>query len=99
MDRRGLGQSDFWSARYTGEITLPAVGTYTFYAYSDDGVRVFIDTAAIDDWSAHYPRWSTPGSFNNTVAGSKHRIRVEHFDQDLDALLHFYWIPPRPRCC
>jgi RHS repeat-associated protein len=91
----GLGQSDFWSARYTGEITLPAVGTYTFYAYSDDGVRVFIDdTAAIDDWSAHYPRWSTPGTFNNTVAGSKHRIRVEHFDQDLDALLHFYWVPP-----
>jgi len=90
----GLGRTDFWSARYTGEITLPSAGAYSFFAYSDDGVRIFVDdVAVVDDWFLG-SRYSAVGTFNNPVAGSRHRIRVEHFDYDLDSSLHLFWTPP-----
>jgi YD repeat-containing protein len=91
----GLPGADFWSGRYSGEISFPAVGTYSFSAYSDDGVRIFIDDqVVVNDWSPHPARYSAWGAFTNTVAGSRHRIRVEHFEHRLDALLYLVWVPP-----
>jgi beta-glucosidase len=40
-----------WSAKWTGSITAPATGEYTFSLTSDDGSRLFVGgTQVIDNW-------------------------------------------------
>lgn len=76
-----------WSARFTGDIIFPRTGTYTLQLDSDDGVRVYLDngdSALIDAWYDHRG-WSSNATFNNTVAGSRHRIQIEYYDNTLSA--------------
>lgn len=72
---------DGWSGRYTGEIILPTTGTWKLRA-SDDGVRVWVDDRVVsEDWFDHGPRFSPVGAEANPVAGTRHRIQVEYYDQ------------------
>jgi RHS repeat-associated protein len=89
-----------WGARLTGDINLTATGTYSFRAYSDDGVRLYIDdTAVVDDWNTGSPRSHTTGTFSNATTGY-HRIRLDYFNKavngtaDTDAVLQLYMTPP-----
>ncbi len=43
VDASGAAVVDWWSARFSGEILLPEVGKYQLFAWSDDGVRVYVD--------------------------------------------------------
>ena len=46
--------ADGFSARWTGQVTAPASGAYTFYTQSDDGVRLWLGgQLVIDNWTAH----------------------------------------------
>jgi YD repeat-containing protein len=67
----GITSAD-WSARYTGEITFPAAGTYTLKPNPSGFARVYIDDVKVVDTQT-----ATTGTYANAVAGSKHRIRVE----------------------
>jgi RHS repeat-associated protein len=90
----GSAQTDNWSARFTGEILLPQTGTYTFQLDSDDGVALTIDdTEIIYDWQDHNGFGPT-GTFNNTVANSRHRIQVDYYEHEHNAEIHLYWTPP-----
>ena len=90
----GSAQTDNWSARFTGEILFPQTGTYTFQLDSDDGVALTIDdTEVIYDWQDHNGFGPT-GTFNNTVANSRHRIQVDYYEHEHNAELHLYWTPP-----
>jgi RHS repeat-associated protein len=90
----GLPSADGWSARFTGEIDLPAANAdYGFHIYSDDGVRMFIDDKQVlADWTSHTAAW-THGTFHNDTAG-KHRIRVEYFDDTGWAHIQLDYSPP-----
>lgn len=45
---------DHFVARYSGTITVPVSGNYTFAKSSDDGLTVFIDGAmVINEWGLH----------------------------------------------
>jgi RHS repeat-associated protein len=91
----GLTTLTNWSARFTGEILLPSTGTYTFWTNSDDGSKLFIgDQQVVDFWSDHGPSMSNPGTFNNTVANSRHRIRIDYYQNGGGASLQLYWLPP-----
>lgn len=96
----GLGQPsgitpvDYWSGRFTGDITLPVSGTYSFRFLADDGVRLWIDDQLVVDWWGVHANWSPSGTFINTVAGSKHRIRVDYFEETVGASVRLYWTPP-----
>jgi hypothetical protein len=44
-------QLNQFSVRWTGQITPPASGKYTFYTFSDDGVRLWVNNRSlIDNW-------------------------------------------------
>lgn len=89
----GIPASAF-SARLTGDITLPATGTYTLGAHVDDGVRVYLDdTLLAESWIPGAARPIT-GTYNNTVAGSTHRLRVDYYNDRGAATLHLIWKPP-----
>ncbi len=89
-----------WGTRLTGDIHLGSVGNYTFRAYSNDGVRVWIDdTLVIDDWADGAPRSHAMTSgylgFNNTT-DSWHRIRVDYYNHvgATNATLQMFMTPP-----
>ncbi|MGH8974065.1 MAG: PA14 domain-containing protein, partial [Acidimicrobiia bacterium] len=85
---------DGWSARFSGEITLPATGTYSFRVSSDNGVRVFVDDVLVlEAWYDLYGL-SPTGTVANPTAGSRHRIRVEYYENTGGASLELQWAPP-----
>lgn len=89
---------DAFSARWTRYMDLTA-GTYTFYAATDDGVRVFVDDRLlIDAWR---PRSVTTDRATMTLAAGRHAFRVEYFDAGGAAAARFWWEqaaspPPAP---
>lgn len=87
----GLADTDTWSARLTGEIRLPSAGTYSFKAFSDDGLRVFIDDKMIiDDWSLG-AKWRAGIVNIDAAADSWHRIRVDYYDNTGNAQIDLQW--------
>jgi hypothetical protein len=66
-----------WSARWTGSFYFDA-GDYTFFASSDDGVRVYIDGhIVIDEWQEQSPQ-RHQNTFRGIGAGP-HTVTVEYF--------------------
>jgi glucose/arabinose dehydrogenase len=81
----GTGTDNF-SARWVGKISI-AAGTYTFWATSDDGMRVWVDGALIVD------RWASLGTtpVTRTVTGGLHTIRVEYWEGTGGAKVRLLW--------
>ena len=82
-----------FSVRWTGRL-LPVVdGTYTIYAASDEGVRVWIaGRQIVEDWTAHTLR-----EVRGTVALTADRsydLRVEYFDRKGAAAVTLSWSAP-----
>ncbi|MGI8686072.1 MAG: PA14 domain-containing protein [Acidimicrobiales bacterium] len=84
--------TDMWSARFTGEVNLPATGFYNFSAYTDNGVRIYVDDRLIGDFWANAPGF-TPSA---TVWGAAgwHRFRVDYHDTGGLAQLELRWSGP-----
>jgi len=71
--------SDHFSARWTGTIWFDSSRTWTFYARSDDGVRMWVDDSlVIDAWHDHSP---TTFSAARWLAAGDHSIRVEYYER------------------
>ena len=87
----GLGATDNFSARYTGEITFPGSG-YKLQVCGDDGTRAWLDDVLlIDNWTVVGCKQST---WTSAADGRPHRIRVEHKELTGSADVHLDWIPP-----
>jgi beta-glucosidase len=83
----GMQPGNF-SIRYRGTITPTKDETFTFYARSDDGVRVILDgKTIIDDWNDHGARVRTETL--GMKAGQKYELVVEYYDRGGEALLQF----------
>ena len=73
--------TDDFSVRWTGTITLPADGPVEFLYDSDDGIRIYIDGSIfVDEWvfrgMSAQPFSRTTGSLSAGV----HTVVVEHFE-------------------
>ncbi|WP_224372641.1 LamG-like jellyroll fold domain-containing protein [Hyalangium versicolor] len=85
------GRSEHTTARWTGRITAPATGDYTFYAIGDNGFRVFIDgTAVIDHWVGDWDIEQTSQTVH-LVAGEAHDFRLELFQDVGGANMFLRW--------
>ncbi|WP_160144983.1 glycoside hydrolase family 3 C-terminal domain-containing protein [Actinacidiphila yanglinensis] len=86
--------ADGFSARWTGTLTAPATGTYTFSATSDDGSRIYLDDKLIaDNWSDHASQAVTSTPIQLT-AGEPHSLRVEYYDNAQSASVTIGWSSP-----
>ncbi len=95
-----------WGLRLTGYIKLPEVGNHTFRLASDDGATLSIDdTLLTTDWTdggyrSHPNNTAANGVFNNTVANSWHRIRIDYYNKaagttlDTDGQIALYKTAP-----
>ncbi|MBP6771561.1 MAG: glycoside hydrolase family 3 C-terminal domain-containing protein [Gemmatimonadaceae bacterium] len=81
---------DWYSARWTGKITVPATGVRTIAVEGNDGYRLSIDgKRIIDNWQK-----SSFGSRSARVTlapGSTHDIVLEYFEATGNARLKLLW--------
>jgi hypothetical protein len=85
--------TDNFSARWTAKVQPRFSETYTFHAYTDDGVRVWVNGApVVDAWIPRAPTES-PGSID-LVAGQKYDIKVEYFELTGGATAQLSWSSP-----
>lgn len=85
--------ADGFSVRWTGRITPKTTGTYTFYADTDDGVRLWVDDKLlVDNWVTHAV---TENSATVTLkAGTQYGIRMEYFEKTGSAVAKLLWSGP-----
>jgi RHS repeat-associated protein len=84
--------ADTWSARWSGYVTVPAAGTWTFYGNTDDGHRIIVDGTYVDvDWAAHA---ATETSGSIALSAGRHEIAVEYYDSTSYASAVLSWAGP-----
>jgi len=80
--------ADRFSARWRGYWSFEA-GRYNMVAYSDDGVRVWVDGQRIvDNWVDQAP---TIASGEVYLTAGSHLIEVEYYDNREGAQVRVYW--------
>jgi beta-glucosidase len=83
----------YFSARWTGELVVPATGDYRLGVNADNGVRLFVDDKAIvDDWNRDGERTLTTPV--HLEAGRAYKIRMEYFHTDYESAAQLVWEPP-----
>src|SRR5439155_3526116 len=84
-----LGTTVF-SARWTGQLIIPASGTYLIGAISDDGMRVSLDGNVVaQSWADRAP--AETDSVPLTLARVPHRLVVEYYQNQGGAQFNLLW--------
>jgi len=84
------GQVDLFSAQWTGFIQPRYSGTYTFYAGSDDGSRLYVDgTLVVDAWV--YRGMTFSNGTINLVQGQNYSIIYQYFESGGGAGVELDW--------
>lgn len=76
---------------FTGKLNFPKDGEYTFYAASDDGVRIFIDEERVLNADGIHP--ADMRDSKKKFKKGEHAIRVEYFQAEGGAELYVGWKP------
>lgn len=85
------GRTENTTARWTGDITAPEDGDYTFAASGDNGFRLFIDgQVVIDHWE---PDWDNEQTSKPVAlkAGEPHTFKLEMFQDTGGANMFLRW--------
>ena len=81
--------ADQFSARWTGTFPFSA-GSYKFTATTDDGMRVFVDGAAIiDQW--HDQTSAATYTATPSLSAGTHEIKVEYYENAGSATAQVSW--------
>ncbi len=81
---------DTFSARWTGQVQAKYSEAYTFYTFSDDGVRLWVNNMlVINNWNDHGP---TENAGQITLAaGQKYSITMEFYENGYGATAKLSW--------
>lgn len=83
---------DTFSVRWTGQVQPEHTEPYSFYVYSDDGVKLWVDGNLIID------RWTTGGrgatGTVSMVGGVRYDIKLEYFENTSSATNTLFWWSP-----
>ena len=72
-------QNDNFGFRYTGYISVPTNGIYTFYTSSDDGSKLYIGTTMVVNNDGLHGNQETSGQIG--LLAGKHKVTVDFFEQ------------------
>ncbi len=79
-----------FSVRWTGYVQPMSSETYTFYTYTDEGVRLWVNgRKIIDNWKKHTAT-ENHGSIA-LVKGVKYDIKMEYYDKKGAAVARLLW--------
>lgn len=86
------GRADDVGAVYTGWISVPTTGTWTFYTHSDDGSRLLIGNTVVVLNDGLHPMVEKSGTI--ALESGKHAIRSEFFERGGGAGFIVSWAGP-----
>jgi|GEM_PF-1246856 len=84
---------DSFSVRWTGFVQPLFSQTYTFYANTDDGARLWVNGVLLVDKWVDQPVTEWSGTIALT-AGQKYSIKLEYYDNGGGALAKLSWSSP-----
>eukprot|EP00026_Physarum_polycephalum_P020837 Phypoly_transcript_23691.p1 GENE.Phypoly_transcript_23691~~Phypoly_transcript_23691.p1 ORF type:complete len:118 (+),score=16.88 Phypoly_transcript_23691:174-527(+) len=84
------GQVDHFSVRWTGLVQPRFSGTYTFYADSDDGARLYVNNAELVNQWVDRSLTENSGTIN-LVQGKNYSIVYEYFEDTGNAQVQMFW--------
>ncbi len=87
-----MGPDEF-SIRWNGRVLSDYSETYTFFTYTDDGVRLWVDGQLLIDYWVNQPPTEHSGTISLT-AGQKYDIRMEYYEKTQLALARLEWRSP-----
>jgi beta-glucosidase len=82
-----------WSAKWTGTVTAPSTGTYTFAVTSDDGSRLSVNGQQIINQWRDQPTSTASGSISLT-AGQPVAIELDYYQGGGGDNVSLAWAPP-----
>lgn len=89
-----LINSETFSIRWTGQVAVPAAGSYRFVTRSDDGVRLWLeDQLLIDNFTPH-PETEDRSAPITLNSGQSYNLRLEYFEHTALAVIRLMWIRP-----
>jgi beta-glucosidase len=81
---------DWYSARWTGTVTVPTAGVTRIGVEGNDGYRLYLDGQLIvDDWQKR--SFSTRTALVSLAPGSTHQVKLEYFETTGNARLRLVW--------
>ena len=90
----GSGLSRGIGIRMRGAIHFRAPGTYTFQAFSNDGIEMFLgDMRVVSDPVQHSDRLSKEASVEISAEGW-YPVRIDYFQRKGTAALQLFWTTP-----
>ena len=90
----GMPNKD-WTARWTGFITVPKSGDYTFSACSDDGARLWVNNEQlIDNWRVQVPMTISATKPLHLEAATRYPVKFEFWQGGGGALVRLGWKMP-----
>jgi len=85
--------ADQFSVRWIGQVQPRFSETYTFYTFSDDGVRLWVNNQLlIDNWTDHAP--TENAGFIALQAGNLYDIKMEMYENGGGAAASLSWSSP-----
>ncbi|MDB5895616.1 MAG: hypothetical protein JWQ88_3147, partial [Rhodoferax sp.] len=85
--------ADHFSARWTGLIEAPATGGIQLRAYSDDGVRLWVDgKLVLDNWVSHGATYDATSV--SMVSGKRYPIALDYYEATGGAAMRLEWKLP-----
>jgi regulation of enolase protein 1 (concanavalin A-like superfamily) len=83
---------DNWSAEWTGQASIPCSGTYQWCVTGDDGVRLWVDGALVDDGWVEQGPTTYCGANTSETAGTLHDIKFDYFQAGGGSVAQLQWI-------
>jgi hypothetical protein len=81
-------RKDFYAARFSGFIRIPATGVYTFFINSDDGSQFYLDGEQLVDNDGCHGDLEKSGS--KALAAGLHRVGINYFQNGSGQTLEVY---------
>jgi len=85
-------RDDFYGMQFSGKLTVPVAGLYTFYSQSDDGSRISINGQTIVSNDGRHAPIEKQG--NATLSAGQHDIVVDFFEYAGGDSLQVSWAGP-----
>jgi RHS repeat-associated protein len=90
-----LSGDDTFSVRWTGTVTAPATGVYTFTTSTDDGIRLWVGGQnVIDNWNYQNDLDPFSSGTVSLVAGQPYALVMEYFEGPGLAHAQLFWEYP-----
>jgi uncharacterized protein (TIGR03790 family) len=80
---------DYWSVRHTGILNIPSTDNWTFYLYSDDGTKLWIDGLEVVNNEGVHGMAEVSGIVN--LSAGEHTLRTEFYEHGGAAGFHLKW--------